>query len=340
VDVNRRPWQGSSLTVEQRAVLDVAGSVVGHIESRTDGRGIEGCRALAEQGLWAMSAEPSGHDPESESLALAVKAGIASAWPAVAVAAVYADAAVSILAADDAGGLLLGKVRQGAPVAIVDAQSLAAESVDIDGTRIVRVPRVDVCVASPDVVLLLDRTTAVVIPAAEVRFGPILSRTGMDGACTVPAEISLDAPTARITSVGVEAARIMVYRGLTAVAAGLAESVVQQAWRYVATRVQFGAPLLALPTVRDLMNNMTARAHGMLAVSLAAPADAVCAATTLETAVAQAVDMAADGLQAHGGYGYLVEYGAESLLRDAVSLQAAAHAVVIDRQVMDPTPVA
>jgi alkylation response protein AidB-like acyl-CoA dehydrogenase len=118
-------------------------------------------------------------------------------------------------------------------------------------------------------------------------------------------------------------ARVRLRLGAAAVAAGIAGAAADAAAEYAAGRVQFGAPLTALPTVRHSLLAQASAVTTMLAAVVAAPDDPGAAAAVQRAACDGAIDVCAAALQSHGGYGYLVEYGAERRLRDAVSLRAA-----------------
>ena len=128
----------------------------------------------------------------------------------------------------------------------------------------------------------------------------------------------------RIVSADVDAIRARLQMGGAAVAAGLALAAAKAATSYSAERVQFGAPISALPTVRQSLARQNAAAMAALADALpdAVPGPARAAALLRENCE-RALSVTADALLSHGGYGYLHEYGVERLVRDAVSLRAA-----------------
>jgi alkylation response protein AidB-like acyl-CoA dehydrogenase len=103
--------------------------------------------------------------------------------------------------------------------------------------------------------------------------------------------------------------------------------VAQAALAYSSSRVQFGAPLTELPTVRGSLSRQAGAARSLLTTVVAQGLDdPTAAAATLDRVCDETVDVAAAAVQAHGGYGYMAEYAVEGLLRDAVSLRAAARA--------------
>lgn len=56
------------------------------------------------------------------------------------------------------------------------------------------------------------------------------------------------------------------------------------------------------------------------------------AASILRDNCERAISVAADSLLSHGGYGYLLEYDVERMVRDAVSLRAATGAYAAFRR--------
>jgi alkylation response protein AidB-like acyl-CoA dehydrogenase len=125
-----------------------------------------------------------------------------------------------------------------------------------------------------------------------------------------------------------DAARIRLRLGAAAVAVGIAEAAAEAALAYSGQRVQFGAPLTALPVVRDaLLSASSAVATTWRQVLRPRDCSPWQAAAVLITACELAIDTCAHAVQAHGGYGYLSEYQVEGMLRDAVSLRAACDVV-------------
>ncbi len=106
--------------------------------------------------------------------------------------------------------------------------------------------------------------------------------------------------------------------------AGLARGAVRRTAAYVTERRQFGVPVGSFAGLRAFVAEMELRVEAveaLLGESLtgSSPSESVAAA-----AGRVAVDTCIDAIQAHGGYGYIVEYPLAGLLRDAVSLQARA----------------
>ncbi|MBB4935300.1 alkylation response protein AidB-like acyl-CoA dehydrogenase [Lipingzhangella halophila] len=295
-----------------------AGDAGGGADERIDAARAE----LVRLGLWSLSLaeEQGGGGADAATVALAT-AAIGAAWPALGVALAHAHAAGAALAGDSAGrSVLAGVAAQGRGIAVVDLAGDSATSHD-DGT--IEVMRVDAAAPAPDLVVLVDDGTVALVPADRVEFGAPLARTGLDGAGSVPATTSLDRAAARFGA-DVRLVRRTLYQGLTAVAAGIAETAAHDAMAYAGERVQFGGPLTALPAVRDSLHTLLAGASDALTAAFAHPRDTTAAAALLDRTLEAAVDVASGAVQAHGGYGFLAEYPAEGRLRDAISLRAVA----------------
>lgn len=328
-----RSWWGPPVDDDQRAVLDLVDDLAaGRLTRVGDDRpeDVDAARAaVAEHGLWTLGADEAGGgggaDAPTTLLALARLAG---SWPALAWASVQAHAAALVLPAAGATGAdLLQQVHDGAPVAVCALDP--DEGVTLAGGRVTgTLDRLDPAGRHPHLVLLLDTDTAVVLPAGDVPAGVAVRRTGLDGALTVSCRLDAEVrPDAVVRGPQVQAARTFLAAGAAALAAGIAETAAQAALAYSAERVQFGAPLTALPTVRAALSAQASTARTLLGAALAAPLDQPeTVAGALAPALDAAIDVAAAAVQSHGGYGYMVEYRVEGLLRDLVSLRAASRA--------------
>ncbi|MPY85488.1 MAG: acyl-CoA dehydrogenase [Propionibacteriales bacterium] len=331
----RRGWWGPPLDDDQRAVLELIDDLAGsHLSRVGDERpdDVDTARqALADHGLWTMGADETGGGGGADlATTLVALARLAGTCPALAWASVQAHAAALVLSgAGRASSGLLGDIHQGAPVAVCAVDPAEGDAVELTGGRITgTLDRLDPSGREPRLVLLLDRDTAVAVPPDGVTFGPTVRRTGLDGAltvsCRMDASVSDDAV---VRGPRVTQARTLLHVGAAALAAGIAEAAAQAALAYSSTREQFGAALTELPTVRASLSAQAAAARAVLTTSIATCLDRPdVAAAALTPAFDLAVDVAAASVQSHGGYGYMVEYGVEGLLRDAVSLRAAARA--------------
>jgi alkylation response protein AidB-like acyl-CoA dehydrogenase len=111
--------------------------------------------------------------------------------------------------------------------------------------------------------------------------------------------------------------------GIAALAVGLAQGAYEAARSYAFVRKQFGQPIGAFQSIRaKLVDNATRiEAARLLTYRAAAMKDAG-RRTTLEAAMAKlhsseiAVRAAEDGVQIHGGYGFVKDYPAEKFFRD------------------------
>jgi alkylation response protein AidB-like acyl-CoA dehydrogenase len=328
------PLGGLARSEEDRALVETITALADGPLARTadaDVDRIAAARAeLVGTGLWALGIpEESGGGGADERTVALVIAALATAWPALAVAVTHVHAAGALLADQVHGRELLAEVStSGRAVAVVELD--AADGWE-PGTDIA-VPRIDVAADSADLIVLIDATTAARVARDRVTFGDVLPRTGLDGARTVPARFRVD-DADQLTAPRVAEARRVLYRGLTAVAAGIADGAVRGAVAYASERVQFGGPLTALPAVRDALFGLRSAASTALSAAFVDVPDEVAAAALLDRTLDLAVEVAADGVQAHGGYGFLTEYPAEGRLRDAISLCAAADAVAVRERI-------
>ncbi|MBN1485643.1 MAG: acyl-CoA dehydrogenase family protein [Chloroflexia bacterium] len=116
--------------------------------------------------------------------------------------------------------------------------------------------------------------------------------------------------------------------GVAALATGLARSALELATDYARERVQFGKPIAELPAIQFMLADMAqwVEASRLLAWQAAwltdeglpnnkASAIAKCFASDA------AMRVTTDAVQIMGGYGYMRDYGAEKLMRDAKLLQ-------------------
>jgi alkylation response protein AidB-like acyl-CoA dehydrogenase len=326
-----RPWWGPRPDEEQQAVLDLVDDLAADRLTRAGDDDPEAAdrarQVLADQGLWTLGvAEAAGGGGADLGTTLAAVARVAGTWPALAWASVQAHAAAAVLTGAAPWAGLLESLHQGAPVAVCAPGT--DEVTLVDGRISGVLDRIDPAGAAPHLVLLVDRDTAVVLAPEDVAFGPAVRRTGLDGARTV--SVRLDAavsPDAVVRGPGVAAAHVLLDAGAAALAAGIAEACAQAALAYAGSRVQFGAPLTELPTVRSSLLAQAAAVRSVLSTSLTPRLDAPeTAAAALAPAFDLAIDVAAAAVQSHGGYGYMAEYLVEGLLRDAISLRAAARA--------------
>ncbi len=111
--------------------------------------------------------------------------------------------------------------------------------------------------------------------------------------------------------------------GIAALAVGLAQGAYEAARSYARGRIQFGQPIAKFQSIRAKLVDTATRieAARLLTYRAAAMKDAG-RRTTLEAAMAKlysseiAVRAAEDGVQIHGGYGFVKDYPAEKYFRD------------------------
>jgi alkylation response protein AidB-like acyl-CoA dehydrogenase len=111
--------------------------------------------------------------------------------------------------------------------------------------------------------------------------------------------------------------------GIAALSVGLAQGAYEAARSYAFVRTQFGQPIGTFQSVRaKLVENATRIEAARLLTYRAAALKDAGRRTTLESAMAKlysseiAVRSAEDGVQIHGGYGFMKDYPAEKFFRD------------------------
>jgi alkylation response protein AidB-like acyl-CoA dehydrogenase len=111
--------------------------------------------------------------------------------------------------------------------------------------------------------------------------------------------------------------------GIAALAVGLAQGSYEAARDYAFVRKQFGQPIGAFQSIRaKLVDNATRIEAARLLTYRAASMKDAGTRTTLEAAMAKlysseiAVRVSEDGVQIHGGYGFIKDYPAEKYFRD------------------------
>ncbi|MFB6189057.1 MAG: acyl-CoA dehydrogenase family protein [Halapricum sp.] len=112
--------------------------------------------------------------------------------------------------------------------------------------------------------------------------------------------------------------------GIAAQSVGLAQAALDETIEYVGEREQFGGPIGDIQSVRHTVAEMHARTEAarQLTWHAAETADSkrdvrLEASTAKYVASEAAVDVTADAVQLHGGYGYTTEYPVERFYRDA-----------------------
>lgn len=317
-----RPAKDSD-SVEHRALCALIDRLVeGPLKRDTD-TGLAR-HTLADCGLWAVGVpeEFGGGGADHVTTMTAIRQ-VSTSWPAVGLAMAQLHAAATALANCPAGtDVLATATRQGRAVGVVD---LRAHTVDRD---VIPVERFDVIAADADLLVLRDHHFAVV-SAEDIVDQQRLRSTGLDGAATCTAYIP--AALTWHSDPHADVVRTILYNGVTAVAAGLAHTAATYAQSYAQTRIQFGAPLSALPTMQDELLKLRTAANVIATQPLVTEMSVTGAAGVMVQALDAAVDVAGRALQCFGGYGYLEEYPVAGLFRDAVSLRAAAAAAEVER---------
>lgn len=112
--------------------------------------------------------------------------------------------------------------------------------------------------------------------------------------------------------------------GIAAQAVGIAQAAIDECVEYSKQREQFGRPISKFQAIQWKLADMETRTEAarLLVYEAAAAADSG-GRFSKEAAMAKlfasetAMDVAIDGVQVHGGYGYTKEYKVERLFRDA-----------------------
>lgn len=321
-------WDDVFLTEDQRDVRDMVHEwreSLTPINTDDDADAVEAARAgMVELGVWSIGMpEALGGGGAGLDLLLVALAGVAGRSAALAWACAQAHAAAEVLADAPGAGDLPARIASGEQtVAVVDRASAASRITIAEGRVSGSFTRVDAAAANPALLILDTGGTAWLLDAGALRLSQPHRRTGFAGARTSSVEI--DGTAIRIEAVDVAGVMSRLRLAGAAIAAGVALDAAGLAADYASSRVQFGAPLTSLPTVRNSLENQRHLAAESLTLAVGDDGSSLSrAAATLTANLSRAVDVASAALQSHGGYGYIEEYGAARLLRDTVSLRAA-----------------
>lgn len=283
---------------------------------------------LVTAGLWNVGLpETIGGQGADLLTSLRAMRELARVSPSLAMALVHAHATAAALQAAAGGVEAARRVAAGSVVAVCFAERSAGPAVCL--------PRVDLGL-QPDQILVVDVPGEVTYLVGAPVDAPAARRSGLLGLGTRSVECERDrmAATAELSWTGpahrdaARAAAAWWTVGTVVCGLGTAMAAIDQASSYVHLRRQFGAPLIEIPTV--------ARAVAMARQDLCDASAAVWRQSARSGGISEgqarrtaniAVRLCVDAVQLFGGYGYLREYVVEGLLRDAVSLRAAARVV-------------
>jgi alkylation response protein AidB-like acyl-CoA dehydrogenase len=111
----------------------------------------------------------------------------------------------------------------------------------------------------------------------------------------------------------------MLFMGLSSIAIGIIRNSFKKAYEYARERYQAGKLIIEHQQMRLFLAEMlTAVEQGRAALKRACESeDMAPAMSTWLLATEKACKSAIDGVQIHGGYGYMRDYGMERLMRDA-----------------------
>ncbi|MEZ5964286.1 MAG: acyl-CoA dehydrogenase family protein [Planctomycetota bacterium] len=169
------------------------------------------------------------------------------------------------------------------------------------------------------------------VPRAAVRTAAVPA-LGLRAAA--PGCVEMAAADATVVARGADAeaawarARVAAAVATAAIACGLNAASLRLTTRHAGERIAFGKPLAAQPAVAHKLVEMRRRLHAArhatyhAARLLDAGVDATEAAWLAKIEAIEGAVLAADeGIQIHGGYGYVVEYHVERHYRDAKTLE-------------------
>ena len=113
--------------------------------------------------------------------------------------------------------------------------------------------------------------------------------------------------------------------GIAAQAVGLAQGALEAAVDYARQRIQFGHPIFSLPVVQNMLADMATQVEAARALTyaVARTIDSGARQFTEESAMAKvfasdvAMKVTTDAVQIMGGAGYMRDYPAEKMMRDA-----------------------
>jgi alkylation response protein AidB-like acyl-CoA dehydrogenase len=298
---------GAEVDPDLLAMVDdvTAADLAPLLAAATDDRFPADARAtLEEVGLWSLAiGEDAGGGGADRATLLAVLHRLAAGGAAAGAVAVLHQHAVALtVPATD----VPARVAAGAVAVLVDGDPAFGRALPT---------RFDAGL-DPDVVLVCEGARLRLLTGAEIPGWDPARRTGLAGLGTTL--VALDPAAGREVPGDPVAARELWVLGLAAAASGCAAAAANAAAAHARSRVQFGAALVALPAVAHRLAEVAAVAAASARTLRGDPVLAADRALTeARTAVLRALGVL-------GGYGYLEEYPIAGLLRDVVSLSAAA----------------
>ena len=116
---------------------------------------------------------------------------------------------------------------------------------------------------------------------------------------------------------------------VAAQANGLARGAMEASLRYARDRVQFGQPLAKMPVVQQIIADMATAIEASRCLTWAAAHEYDSHSSDMVRysgmaklfATETAMKVTTDAVQIMGGYGYMVDYGVERMMRDAKVFQ-------------------
>lgn len=318
-------WRDLGLGSEEVAIVDLVSRLVGDRGPLTDADSdlTDALRReLGELGLWVPEADDDSLPESTQQLVLIALGG---AWPALGWASAQTRAALTALdlSSGPAREIASSVRSEHGSIAVVDSAALGVQ-LQRDGDRVTgSVLRIDPA-ADPAGLLVLDGSNAYVVPAESLADMRAVRTVGLDGARTMSVDVE---GVALAVDGAADLVRRRLWRGATAVVAGIAREAAGAALSYAAAREQFGGPLTAIPAVQVALQRQSALVATALTAALHPDlTDLSHCAGVLATTCDAAVEVTAGALQAHGGYGYLTEYPVERSVRAALAVRASVDA--------------
>lgn len=319
---------GTTLSQDQSDVVDLVRAIVDKQSTAVDGDDdatVSAVRqALVDAGLWTLGvADEHGGGGAPFELRLTALCAIASRWTTAAWCCAQAHAAAEVFGATG-NDKMLEHVNSAGPVAVLDGLSPAVQLKVNAGRLTGTLARLDPGGRDAHVLILREHGTVWWLPPAALSAVRRLRCTGMAGAYTMCADVDVELDAAMVLSeIPVDDILARLRLAGAAIAAGIALECAERSLTYARGRIQFGAPLTRLPTVRSALFRQAQTANDSLTLALNSVPSPMAAVATLAGNCERAIEAAAGAVQSHGGYGYLAEYTVERLLRDAISLRAA-----------------
>ncbi len=207
--------------------------------------------------------------------------------------------------------------------ASVDSEASVAACMSVGDHESLRRGTVPTLLA-PEAVVFLDRASSAAQIVQWDALGqlPAEGRTGLKDAGLRTVREPTGAPGLSLPADQAHAALFELDLLNASVMLGLIETAVAISEDYASNRRQFGRPVAAFAGLAAILVEMRLRSSAVRGLLGTALEDRRDSAEVIAFAGRACVDTCLDAIQVHGGYGYIDEYPAAGLLRDAISLRA------------------